>query len=253
MDDRPRRGPGADRASIRPRRCRRGERDSLHADGCGEISWLQFGLDAVVEENEAVPGLVGQQPPASIRPRRCRRGEPGPPELGDGAEGASIRPRRCRRGEPHHARGRRRARELASIRPRRCRRGERRRPGRGRPAGRASIRPRRCRRGERTRRRGGSPSSPSFNSASTLSSRRTSASRRTTRRTTASFNSASTLSSRRTLRGRSAVRRGGRRFNSASTLSSRRTRPRGAPIPPRPVASIRPRRCRRGEPYGGSA
>ena len=63
-----------------------------------------------------------------------------------------------------------------------------------------------------------------FNSASTLSSRRTRADVGAERRRARSFNSASTLSSRRTTRWRSPSGSRRKGFNSASTLSSRRTR-----------------------------
>ena len=86
---------------------------------------LQFGLDAVVEENVAAAQGKPAEPVPSIRPRRCRRGE-----RRDGWDEA------CEAMQP-------------SIRPRRCRRGE---PGSG-----------------STRR----PAAAAFNSASTLSSRRT--------------------------------------------------------------------------------
>ena len=165
--------------------------------------------------------------------------------------------------------------DRASIRPRRCRRGERLRLGGRLGLGLASIRPRRCRRGERTDYHYYKCTTDGFNSASTLSSRRTIGATKHSCFGALSFNSASTLSSRRS---RAADRRGSRRgargFNSASTLSSRRTRNADAPRPggdrqlqfgldavveenvaravgvaQRVRASIRPRRCRRGERY----
>ena len=39
------------------------------------LTRLQFGLDAVVEENERHADRQGHAEGASIRPRRCRRGE----------------------------------------------------------------------------------------------------------------------------------------------------------------------------------
>ena len=185
---------------------------------------------------------------------------------------ASIRPRRCRRGERRDRVSAARGRDCASIRPRRCRRGERRRKvGLIVVDYLASIRPRRCRRGELIGLRSHRVYLSGFNSASTLSSRRTSRLHDAHSTSRPGFNSASTLSSRRTLGwgvnagstdqlqfGLDAVVEenancapprcgGGRRFNSASTLSSRRTPLGRPPEAGRFVASIRPRRCRRGE------
>ena len=187
---------------------------------------LQFGLDAVVEENSGLRRNTLFPRPASIRPRRCRRGEPG---LG---RRVSRHTGRLQFGldavvEENPDRG---AGELqvrpASIRPRRCRRGERPQPGRHLDAGRqASIRPRRCRRGEPRLNDQRQPPAHRFNSASTLSSRRTlMASRLSSPLAELQF-------------GLDAV--------VEENLPVRMMV--GAGI----VASIRPRRCRRGEPLSG--
>ena len=161
-------------ASIRPRRCRRGEpRDAERSAKHAAV--LQFGLDAVVEENAASDTTIIASGAASIRPRRCRRGE--------------LRLRASQ--EPCRRAGFNSASTLSS----------RRTMDPGFPHGRvldwlqfgldavveenfcfpadekgwqgASIRPRRCRRGEPPAATRRAPRPSRFNSASTLSSRRT--------------------------------------------------------------------------------
>ena len=102
------------RSSIRPRRCRRGKQPgySTRNRRCGcfnsastlssRRTWLteahpmgtvalQFGLDAVVEENVGVWRWHHRRGAASIRPRRCRRGEHRLPRPeGEGREGLQF-------------------------------------------------------------------------------------------------------------------------------------------------------------------
>ena len=183
---------------------------------------LQFGLDAVVEENRR-PAVIGagRTQEASIRPRRCRRGEPHRRSWAVGFSPASIRPRRCRRGERYHRRrGVRTTTRFNSASTLSSRRTAPAREAARRAA--PSIRPRRCRRGERSRavdaRRRWKP----FNSASTLSSRRTRA-----LDLVYFLGRLPSIRPRRCRRGErstsSAARRTSSTFNSASTLSSRRT------------------------------
>ena len=56
------------------------------------IPGLQFGLDAVVEENAIADAKGDPAKEASIRPRRCRRGEPATPAI------ASVRRNRLQFG-----------------------------------------------------------------------------------------------------------------------------------------------------------
>ena len=190
------RGDGHRRASIWPRRQRRGERASCPRRrrprgrfnlATTSASWrtarnvgnpdtkglLQFGHDVSVVENAPSGGMDGLTRTASIWPRRQRRGERRPGQSVPPAPRASIWPRRQRRGE-HVAVVREELVVVASIWPRRQRRGERpgRGPGRRRLPG-ASIWPRRQRRGERGCRRRGRAWRAGFNLATTSASWRT--------------------------------------------------------------------------------
>ena len=183
---------------------------------------LQFGLDAVVEENRVQPLRATPSPcfnsASTLSSRRTRphdRTGETCPGLQFGLD-AVVEENADRQGHAEGEAG-------ASIRPRRCRRGEHadRVPGE-RPADPASIRPRRCRRGERTTRRPSRTRRRCFNSASTLSSRRT-----------------DPTPAGRQERGNASIRP--RRCRRGELPAHRQVADRGRP------ASIRPRRCRRGE------
>ena len=182
---------------------------------------LQCGHAVAGVEDQDGPGPAHELSPASMRPRRCRRGRPEPASPDPpAARPASMRPRRCRRGRQEEQGGDGDA-EPASMRPRRCRRG---RPGRhqriaGR--GRASMRPRRCRRGRRSCRRRQRAGRGSFNAATPLPAWKTS-SRPTTRKLPCSC------------------------FNAATPLPAWKTWPGPAGRGSWGLASMRPRRCRRG-------
>ena len=233
-------------ASIRPRRCRRGEPPAA-ATRRARRDQLQCGLGAVGEENATFarlvfPGMNRFNSASTLSSRRTTW---------------DSKSSNCRKGLQFGLDAVVEENVVALVvAP---------------PQGGASIRPRRCRRGERTSPSSAAASWGCFNSASTLSSRRTGRAHVGHSDQNLGFNSASTLSSRRTpatldycsdgyfasirprrcRRGERVSRRGVSPscagFNSASTLSSRRTPALGGRDDHAGPASIRPRRCRRGE------
>ncbi len=235
------------RASMGPRRCRRGRRTSAGSPtrcaGCFNGA-ASLPTRKVAEQRDATSGAYG----ASMGPRRCRRGRRSA-ALDGGLDLAlaSMGPRRCRRGRtlgpaprteaPQklqwgrvvadaegrvHRDDRRHEDPDASMGPRRCRRGR----GLARCLAAlctlASMGPRRCRRGR-----------PSAWKSGTFD---------------ASFNGAASLPTRKDVRC-ACTRRGASRFNGAASLPTRKDR-RGSSCRARCPASMGPRRCRRGRPSG---
>ena len=192
---------GADRgspASIRPRRCRRGERRGP-ADTSAAVRALQFGLDAVVEENTAakkrgrrasrvlqfgLDAVVEENPTFHVRDGNT----PWPLQFGldavveENVPDPAFRTRNVRLqfgldavveenvGPPSPRRGTAWRFNSASTLSSRRTAKEARLAG---ETDTASIRPRRCRRGEHHSRPAAWMPLVRFNSASTLSSRRT--------------------------------------------------------------------------------
>ncbi len=139
-------GPTPPPASMGPRRCRRGRR----AEGGAKHSAhkvLQWGRVVADAEGGATHRHDAARRAASMGPRRCRRGRVRALECGVRNPSASMGPRRCRRGrrtrtgarsragrslqwgrvvadaEGVRARAAQRRRHVASMGPRRCRRG----------------------------------------------------------------------------------------------------------------------------------
>ncbi len=158
------------KASMGPRRCRRGRPRSSRPEA-PEAWRLQWGhADVGVEDNQG-QSANGTHVLASMGPRRCRRGRRRRTDRDGGRGAASMGPRRCRRGRrgvcPHTWRScdrfngatpmsawKTRPKSTdggdqlaASMGPRRCRRGRRGRSGIGATICNASMGPRRCRRG----------------------------------------------------------------------------------------------------------
>ncbi len=135
------------RASMGPRRCRRGRHEPSGARTATTraLQWGRVVADAEgTTSSSSCPDPVGS---ASMGPRRCRRGRPRGVTRAHRALPASMGPRRCRRGR--RARRRRCGRAIDSFNgaaslPTRT---DRRRGGRGVLVQRASMGPRRCRRG----------------------------------------------------------------------------------------------------------